>query len=76
MKFQLRFAIALLGIYACSLVYVHRAGFSVAVVAMTKKNHSTFNDSSRSNASNTDPISSDDKFYDWDETLQVSVFSL
>ncbi|KAF7493862.1 Sialin [Sarcoptes scabiei] len=70
MKFQLRFAIALLGIYACSLVYVHRAGFSVAVVAMTKKNHSTFNDSSRSNASNTDPISSDDKFYDWDETLQ------
>ncbi|KAH7639661.1 sialin-like protein 6 [Dermatophagoides farinae] len=64
---RLRFAIAILGSYACSLVYMHRSGISVAVVAMTKKpeNHII---SSLSFANSTEQNLKPE--FEWSETLQ------
>lgn len=67
---RLRFAIAILGSYACSLVYMHRSGISVAVVAMTKKpeNHII---SSLSFANSTEQNLKPE--FEWSETLQVII---
>lgn len=41
MFLPIRFYIGLLGAYACALVYMHRAGISVAIVAMTSTSNDT-----------------------------------
>ena len=75
MAIRLRIIIAILGSYACSLVYMHRSGISVAVVAMTKNPvvDQNQNISSLSSSFNyTSSSVSDKPLYDWSETLQVN----
>jgi hypothetical protein len=76
---SIRVMIAILGTYAAALLYTHRAGLSVAIVAMVKpKNISHLNESgsclSEDHKSLNETIGSGN--YEWSETLQVFILSI
>jgi hypothetical protein len=75
---SIRVMIAILGTYAAALLYTHRAGLSVAIVAMVKpKNISHRNESGsclpEDHKSLNETIGSGN--YEWSETLQVFILS-
>ncbi|KAH7639660.1 sialin [Dermatophagoides farinae] len=63
---QRKWIISMLGIYSCGLMYVVRAGISVAMVRMTMVKNENDNLSNSSSSS----ISSNAPTFDWNETLQ------
>lgn len=55
--FDRKWIVSILGMYACGLLYIQRAGMAVAIVRMT--------DTNQTNIDNNAPR------FNWNETLQV-----
>ena len=63
-----RMIIGLLGMYACALLFMYRAGVSVALVYMTQQSKlSTLN---RTTTTSTEII---DQYFDWNQNKQVNI---
>lgn len=60
-----RLIIGMLGMYACALLFMYRAGVSVALVYMTQMK------SSSSSSSSNRTLSAENRYFDWNQNKQV-----